>query len=55
MKTRMYIRGLLALAISSICTLLGEETSPGGIVHGAKTDQRNEGEAWYPEGENCFR
>jgi len=37
MKTRMYIRGLLALAISSICTLLGEETSPGGIVHGAKT------------------
>ena len=37
MKTRMYIRGLLALAISSICTLLGEETSPGGIVHGPKT------------------
>ena len=37
MKTRMYICGLLALAISSICTLLGEETSPGGIVHGAKT------------------
>src|SRR6516165_1453318 len=38
MKTRMYIRGLLALAISSICTLLGEETSPGGIVHGPKTE-----------------
>ena len=37
MKTRMYICGLLALAISSICTLLGEETSPGGIVHGPKT------------------
>lgn len=33
----MYICGLLALAISSICTLLGEETSPGGIVHGPKT------------------
>ena len=37
MKTRMYICGLLALAISWICTLLGEETSPGGIVHGPKT------------------
>src|SRR5262245_1177452 len=37
MKTRMYILGLLALAISLICTLLGEETSPGGIVHGPKT------------------
>ena len=33
----MYICGLLALAISSICTLLGEETSPGGIVRGPKT------------------
>ena len=38
MKTRMYICGLLALAISSICRLLGEETSPGGIVHGPKTE-----------------
>jgi tetratricopeptide (TPR) repeat protein len=37
MKTRMFICWLLALAISSICTLLGEETSPGGIVHGQKT------------------
>src|SRR6476660_358553 len=37
MKTRMYICGVLALAISSISTLLGEETSPGGIVHGPKT------------------
>src|SRR5262245_18236949 len=37
MKPRMYICGLLALAISSICTLLGQETSPGGIVHGPKT------------------
>src|SRR5215475_13987341 len=37
MKTRMYICGLLALAISSICTLLGEETSPVGIVQGPKT------------------
>jgi tetratricopeptide (TPR) repeat protein len=37
MKTRVYICGLLALAISSICRLLGEETSPGGIVHGPKT------------------
>src|SRR6186997_3453844 len=37
MKTRMYICGLLALAISLTCTLLGEETSPGGIVHGPKT------------------
>ena len=33
----MYICGVLALAISSISTLLGEETSPGGIVHGPKT------------------
>src|SRR4029453_10983050 len=36
MKTRMYICGLLAFAISPICTLLSEETSPGGIVHGPK-------------------
>ena len=36
MKTKMYICGLLALAISPVCTLLGEETSPGGIVHGPK-------------------
>ena len=114
MKTRMYICGLLALAISPICTLLGEETSPGGIVHGPKAgfnitapegwvldteagkgqgfpcvlypkgsswadaktgdvrecsrpsmgrrkrirgngDQGNEGKAWHPEGEDCFR
>jgi tetratricopeptide (TPR) repeat protein len=33
----MYICGLLALAISSICRLLGEEASLGGIVHGPKT------------------
>ena len=33
----MYICGVLALAISSICTLLGEETSTGGIVRGPKT------------------
>jgi hypothetical protein len=32
----MYICGLLALAISSICTLLGEETSSGGSVYGPK-------------------
>src|SRR5207244_11082400 len=36
MKTKMCICGFLALAISSICTLLGEETSPAGIVHGPK-------------------
>jgi len=36
MKTRTHICGLLALAIFPICTLLGEETSPGGIVHGPK-------------------
>jgi tetratricopeptide (TPR) repeat protein len=32
----MCICGFLALAISSICTLLAEETSPGGIVYGPK-------------------
>ena len=37
MKTRMCICGLLALAISPICTVLGEQTSAGGIVHGPKT------------------
>src|SRR6266704_4186179 len=36
MKTRMCIFGFLAVAISSICTLLAEETSPGGIVYGPK-------------------
>jgi len=36
MKTRMHICGLLALAIFPICAVLGEETSPGGIVHGPK-------------------
>jgi tetratricopeptide (TPR) repeat protein len=35
MKKKMYICGVLALAISPICTVLGEETSPG-IVHGPK-------------------
>jgi len=32
----MCICGFLALAISSICTLLAEETSPAGIVYGPK-------------------
>ena len=32
----MCIFGFLAVAIPSICTLLGEETSPGGIVYGPK-------------------
>jgi tetratricopeptide (TPR) repeat protein len=32
----MYICGLVALAICPICTVLGEETSTGGIVHGPK-------------------
>ena len=32
----MCICGFLTLAISSICTLLAEETSPRGIVHGPK-------------------
>jgi len=36
MKTKMYICGLLALATCLISTMLGEETSPGGIVHGPK-------------------
>src|SRR5690348_7645586 len=36
MKTRMYICGLFALAIPPICTVHGQETSPG-IVHGPKT------------------
>ena len=36
MKTRMCICGFLALAISSICMLRGEETTPGGIVYGPK-------------------
>src|SRR5947199_7049999 len=36
MKTRMCICRFLAVAISSICTLLAEETSPGGIVYGPK-------------------
>jgi tetratricopeptide (TPR) repeat protein len=34
--TKMCICGFLALAISSICTLLGEETSPAGTVYGPK-------------------
>jgi len=36
MKARIYICGLLALAVSPICTLFGEETSPLGMVHGPK-------------------
>jgi tetratricopeptide (TPR) repeat protein len=36
MKTKMCICWFLALAISSICTLLAEETSPAGSVHGPK-------------------
>src|SRR5262245_36820393 len=36
MKTRICISGCVALAIFSVCMLLGEETSPGGIVHGPK-------------------
>jgi tetratricopeptide (TPR) repeat protein len=36
MKTRTSICGCLAIAISSICTLLGEETSPAGSVYGPK-------------------
>ena len=36
MKTRICICACVALAISSICILLGEETLPGGIVHGPK-------------------
>jgi len=36
MKTKIWICGFLALAISSICMLRGEETTPGGIVHGPK-------------------
>ena len=36
MKTRICICGLFALAISPVCALFGEETSPAGIVHGPK-------------------
>src|SRR5437870_2822295 len=36
MKTKMCICGFLALAISPIFTLLGEETSPAGTVYGPK-------------------
>ena len=36
MKTRMCMYGLLALAISSTCMLLGEETSASGSVSGPK-------------------
>jgi tetratricopeptide (TPR) repeat protein len=36
MKTKISICGFLALAISSICMLLGEETFRGGIVRGPK-------------------
>src|SRR6184192_2538604 len=36
MKAKMCICGFLAIAISSICMLRGEETSPGGIVYGPK-------------------
>src|SRR5215468_4428151 len=36
MKTKICICGFLALAVSSICTLLGEETSPDAIVYGPK-------------------
>src|SRR5215831_3541885 len=36
MKTRMCMYGLLALAVSSTCTLLGEETSASGSVYGPK-------------------
>src|SRR6266581_292911 len=36
MKAIMCICGCFAVATSSICTLLGEETSPGGIAYGPK-------------------
>jgi hypothetical protein len=36
MKTKIWICGFLALAISPVCMLLGEETFRGGIVHGPK-------------------
>src|SRR6476660_8649193 len=36
MKTKIWICGFLALAISSICMLRVEEATPGGIVHGPK-------------------
>jgi hypothetical protein len=36
MKPKIWICGFLALAISSICMLRGEETTPGGIVYGPK-------------------
>src|SRR5512133_695257 len=36
MKTIMRVCGFLALAVFSTCTLLGEESSPAGIVYGPK-------------------
>ena len=36
MKTKLCISGLLALAVSIIGSVLGEETSPAGMVHGPK-------------------
>ena len=36
MKAIMCICGFLALTISSLCTLLAEETSPGGTVYGPR-------------------
>ena len=50
MKTRMCICGFLTLAISSICMLRGEETTPGGIVHGPKAGFNiNAPEGWALE------
>src|SRR4030095_9526513 len=53
MKTRMYICELLALALSSICTLLGEETSPAGSVHCPKAGFNISGpEGWVVDNES---
>src|SRR5436309_2884048 len=53
MKTRMCICGFLALAISSICTLLAEKTSPVGIVYGPKAGFNiSATEGWVVENES---
>ena len=48
----MCICGFLAFAISPICTLLGEETSPGGSVYGPKAGFNISGpEGWVVDNE----
>src|SRR5206468_8361098 len=53
MKTRMCICGFLAVAVSSMCTLLGAETSPAGSVYGPKGGFRiSAPEGWVVDNES---